>query len=142
MESLVRNTLVWVAIVIAVLVLYRFLQAPQNAVELVESGRFAEAVQSGRVKEVSLPKEATIDVVLNENGPDGKPARMRIATPAYSGLVDELLRRNVAIRLGAARETSPQTMLLTWLPFLVLVGVWVLFFRRMQAAAKQASVPR
>ena len=139
MEPLVKNTVVWAAIIVAVIVLYKFVQKPASVVELVESGRLAAAVQDGRVKEVSLPREATIEVHLKESGPDGKPARLRVATPAYRELVDELLQRNVAIRLESRRETSAQTALLTWLPFLVLAGVWMFFFRSMQAARKKAG---
>jgi ATP-dependent Zn protease len=138
-NSLVKNVVVWAAIVVAILVVYKFVQAPQNSSTLLDSNSFSEALEAGRVSRVSLPRDATVEGELSENGPDGKPVRFRTVVPAYQNLVDELRRRNVDIQYYSERKTSPLTYAMTWVPFLVLATVWVVFFRRIQAAQKKSG---
>jgi ATP-dependent Zn protease len=133
MDPLVKNVLVWTVIIAAVLLLYQFLLPASAGADLMDSDRFSEALKGGRVAEVSLPKEATIDGTLNENGADGKPARFLVATPPYRDLVDSLLKRNVRVRYLAVQDSRLKTTLLSWVPLIAVVVLWIFFMRAMRA---------
>ena len=139
MDRLHKNVLVWAAIIVSVLLLYRFLQAPPATANVMDSERFAEALKDGRIVEVRLPREATLEGTLNGNGSDGRPARFVLATPAYRDLVDSLMKRNVAIRFYSPQESSLLVTFVSWLPLLAVVGLWLFFMRTMQAAQKSGA---
>jgi cell division protease FtsH len=139
MDRTLKNVIVWAAIGVSVLLLFRFFQAPSATANVMDSDRFAEALKDGRIAEVRLPRDATLEGTLNENGSDGKPARFVMATPAYRDLVDSLLKRNVGIRFYSPQESSLLVTLLSWIPILAVVGLWLFFMRKMQAAQKGAA---
>ena len=137
MNNLLKNIFLWAAIILAVFVFYRFFQDPSTAPDLMNSAEFTEALRAGKIARVTLHRDATIGGALTEPGPDGKPARFLIATPAYRELVDDLLRQNIAIEFYSPRESSLQTTFLSWLPMLALIGIWIYFMRTIQAARRK-----
>jgi cell division protease FtsH len=139
MNTSIRNLLVWVAIVGAVLLFYQFLRPAPAAADLMDSAKFAAALKAGRVTRISLPRDATIGGELSDKRPDGSAARFVVATPAYRDLVDDLLRSNVTVEFYSPRESSLTTTVLSWLPMLFLIGVWIVFMRNMQKAGRQRT---
>ena len=137
MDGLLKNISFWMLIVLTVLFLYKFRQQPSAAPDLMDSARFTEALLAGRIARISLPPDATIRGELTETGPDGKPAPFLAAAPAYRELVDELLRRNVTVAFQPARETTLLTTILSWLPMLLVIGIWLYMMRSMRAAKRR-----
>jgi len=137
MDKLLKNIAFWTLIVLAVLFFYKFMQGSSPAPDFMDSIRFEDALRGGTVTRVVLPGEATIGGDLAGSSPDGKPQPFLIATPAYRDLVDDLLRHNVAIEIGSRRESSPMVTLLSWLPMLVLIGIWLFFMRQMGGARRK-----
>jgi cell division protease FtsH len=60
-------------------------------------------------------------------------------TPNDPGLVDRLSQHDVRITAAPEERLHPLvSMLLTWLPFIVIVGVWIFFMRQMQGGGGRA----
>lgn len=137
MDRLLKMIAFWTLVILAVLFFYKFLQSPAAPADLMDSIRFADALRAGKIARVSLPRDATVSGDFSERRPDGKPSRFIIATPAYRDLVDDLLRNNVTVEFFSPRESSPLVTILSWLPMLVLIGVWLFFTRTMKAAASR-----
>lgn len=68
---------------------------------------------------------------------DGKS--IQIYAPEDPGLVDKLIAQKVEVRAEPPEE-SPWyvTLLLSWFPMLLFVGVWIFFMRQMQGGAGRA----
>ena len=141
MDRLLKNIAFWTLIILAVLFFYKFMQAPSAEPALMDSIRFEDALRAGTIARVSLPRDATIGGDLTGTAPDGKPQHFIIATPAYRDLVDDLLRHNVAVEFYSPRESSLITTVLSWLPMLVLIGIWMFFMRSMTRARRQPPGP-
>lgn len=139
MNRWLKNLVVWILVVGAILLFYKFYQAPSAEPVLMDSRAFAEAVQTGRVTRVRLPQGVTVGGTLSEKGPDGKPVPFVIAASGYRDLVDDLLRQKVAVEFYSPRESSLQVTFLSWLPMLVLIGIWFYFLRKIQNARRQAD---
>jgi len=137
MDRLLKNIAFWTLVILAVLFFYKFLQSPAAAPDLMDSVRFTDALRAGKIASVALPRDATIGGELAGRGQDGKPGRFIIATPAYRDLVDDLLRQNVSVEIVSPRESSLTVTILSWLPMLVLIGIWLFFMRTMQAARRK-----
>ena len=139
MDRLLKNLAFWTLMILAVLFFYKFLKQPSTSPEIMDSARFEDALRAGKIARIRLPADATLDGDLDQAGPDGKPARFLIATPAYRDLMDDLLRHNVAIEYQMSREPGPLVKILGWLPMLLMIGVWVYFMRAMQAGRRKAE---
>jgi len=139
MDRLLKSIAFWTLIILAILFFYKFLQQPSAAPEIMDSVRFTDALRAGKIARIRLPVDATLGGDLDQTGPDGKPARFLIATPAYRDLMDDLLRHNVAIEYQTSREAGPLVNILGWLPILLMVGVWIYFMRNMHAARRKAE---
>jgi cell division protease FtsH len=141
MDRLLKNIAFWTLIVLAVLFFYKFLQQPATPADLMDSTRFAEALHAGKVARLRLPRDATIGGDLSQTGPDGKAATFLIATPAYRDLVDDLLRHDVTVEFYSPHESSLLVTVLSWLPMLVLIGIWLFLMRNIQAARRKTETP-
>lgn len=140
MDKLLKNIAFWTVIVLAVLFFYKFMQGSSPAPDFMDSIRFADALRAGTISRVVLPRDATIGGELASTTASGKPERFLIATPEYRDLVDDLLRHNVAVEF-ASHESSPMVTLLSWLPMLVLIGIWLFFMRQMSKARQRPPGP-
>jgi len=137
MTPLLKNIALGTLVILAVLFVYKLRQSPDAAPDLMDSIRFTDALRAGKIASVTLPRDATVGGELVRSGPNGKPARFIIATPAYRDLVDDLLRQNVSVEFISPRESSLLVTFLSWVPMLVLIGIWLYFLRAMQAARRK-----
>src|SRR5690606_23990747 len=96
--------------------------------------QFVSDVDSGRVSRVVI----TENVVSGELN-DG--TRFETIIPAGADVVSKLEQRNVNIT-ARAPETSPfwGVLLSSWLPFLVIIGVWFFFIRQMQGGGRGGAM--
>ncbi|MGV7223080.1 MAG: ATP-dependent metallopeptidase FtsH/Yme1/Tma family protein, partial [Nitrospinales bacterium] len=89
---------------------------------------FIDDIRSGKITEVSIKGE-TIDGVRN-NG-----ERFVTYNPNDPRLVDELLEYKVKIKVAPPqRESLFMQIFISWAPMLLLIAVWIYFFRRQQGA--------
>jgi len=139
MDRLIKNIAFWTVVVLVILFTYKFLQQPSIVPDLRDSARFTEALKAGKIARVSLPPGATIGGELAQPTSDGKPARFFIAAPAYRDLVDDLLRHDVNVQFGPPKDSTIQTAVFSWVPILVLIGIWIYFMRTMQAGRRNSE---
>ncbi|HZM69965.1 MAG TPA: ATP-dependent zinc metalloprotease FtsH [Candidatus Cryosericum sp.] len=134
---MIKNVLVWVAIIGAVLVFYRFLSTSRpEQVELTFS-KMMEDVEAGRVSKVTITGNEIVGD-YSQPGPDGQAKHFITFAPAYDDLVKDLRRYNVAIEARKPRESTYLVTFLSWLPMLALIGIWIFFMRQMQSGGNKA----
>ncbi len=96
---------------------------------------FLEDVRNNRVKEATIqesPGGTDIVAVMN----DDRRVRTQ-ATYLDRGLVGDLINHNVKFDVKPREEGSLlTTLLVSWGPMLLLIGVWVYFMRQMQGGGK------
>ena len=89
---------------------------------------FIDDIRTGKITAVSIKGE-TIDGVRN-NG-----ERFVTYNPNDPRLVDELLENKVKIKVAPPkRESLFMQIFISWAPMLLLIAVWIYFFRRQQGA--------
>ena len=96
---------------------------------------FINEVQSGRIKSATISESGNgteIMAITNDE------RRLRVtATYLDRGLVGDLLANNVQFDVKPREEGSfLMTLLVSWGPMLLLIGVWVYFMRQMQGGGK------
>ena len=126
---------VW--IVIALVLFTVFKQFDRGATQSNQIGysEFLDEVQARRIKQVTLQEGGAGTDILAETS-DGKKLRVT-ATYLDRGLVGDL--RNNGVKFDVKPREEPSfliSMLISWGPMLLLIGVWVYFMRQMQGGGK------
>lgn len=129
MNQFYKNISLWLVIVLMMVMLYNiFNQQQVGQVELGYS-EFLTMVEDGRVQSVVIQGQ---DLFLT----DGSGARFKSFAPNDGDLINFLRSSGVAIKAKPPAENSWfMSIIISWLPMIVLIGVWIFFMRQMQGGA-------
>ena len=127
----VRNLAFWVVLMLLVLALFNLFSGPGGNLQSNEItySEFVDAVESGEVRSVTL---------------DGEQVRFRKTDGGdYVAIKQEdaeittlLIENNVPVQARPQQQSGFQTFLMSLLPILLLIGVWIYFMNRMQGGGK------
>ncbi|THH37222.1 ATP-dependent metallopeptidase FtsH/Yme1/Tma family protein [Aliishimia ponticola] len=121
-----RNIAFWVVLFLLILALFNLFSGSGSTLQSREMrySEFVEAVEAGQVSDVTI---------------DGEQVRFRRGETDYVAIkpedaevTDLLLANDIPIRAEQQEQSGFQAFLLSLLPFLLLIGVWIYFMNRMQ----------
>jgi cell division protease FtsH len=120
-----RNALIWAALgVWFAIALGGFGGGSGPRLEPVDYSTFLRDVEQGRVQEVVIQGREV-------RGLRADGTRFETYEPGDPGLVGDLLEHNVQVRATPPAQPSLLgQMLISWLPMILLIGVWIWFMRR------------
>jgi len=127
----------WMVIFVLVIVLWNAFQAGKNSHPELTFTDFMEEVEAGHVAEVTIRGDQ-LHGHFKGGGRYPKGQEFSTQLPAYPDLVKELRQSGVQIKAEEQRDNPLLTVLLTWAPFLVIIGLWILFMRQMQSGGNRA----
>ncbi|WP_417458659.1 ATP-dependent zinc metalloprotease FtsH [Kordiimonas sp.] len=126
MNGFMRNALVWVLIILLLVALFNMFQGGSAKVPELAYSQFIEAVEQNKVAQVEQQDQ-------DLNGVFTSGDEFHVIAPRYD---DELYRtlkeHNVSLTVKKPDEGFLMGALISWLPFLLLIGVWIFFMRQMQ----------
>ena len=137
MNTLLKNIAFWTLIILAVLFFYKFLSANRPDQVEISFSRFMEDVDQGQVGKVTITG-SEITGEYKQLGPDGQPKRFTTYAPDYNDLVKDLRKAGISIEARKPKESTYLVTILSWLPMLVLIGIWIFFMRQMQSGGNKA----
>jgi cell division protease FtsH len=128
-----RNLALWALIAVIGLMLFQLMSATGEAPNMVPYSDFLQAVEQGRVTQVNIQGE-------NIKGIYTDRTTFNTTMPDDPELVRILRDSSVLIIVEPAEEASIfETILISWLPMLLFIGVWIFFMRQMQGGGKTMS---
>ena len=110
-----------------------FLAATQLIVRELSFSQFLDQVSSGKVEEVVLDGE-TIQV----RETDGM--RYEVVQPLGTNLVEVLSRSDIEVRAVKQEKSGLMSAIGVWLPFILLIGVWLYLMNRMQGGGRGGAM--
>jgi cell division protease FtsH len=121
-----KNLVVWAIIFVLMVVLFNLFNQPPMPQDQPSYSEFLSMVESGGVAEVKIQGQRVTG--LKSSG-----ERFQVYTPNDPKLIDTLIQKGVEVKAEPPDE-SPwyMTLLLSWFPMLLLIGVWIFFMRQMQ----------
>ncbi|MBN2809121.1 MAG: ATP-dependent zinc metalloprotease FtsH [Deltaproteobacteria bacterium] len=131
MKPFYKNLALWLVICLIMIMVFNVFNNPGVAKHEISISEFIELVNSGQISEVTIQGQ-------NISGTYGSTA-FKTYTPEDPTLIKML--RDKGIRISARPEDqSPlwQSILISWFPMLLLIGVWVFFMRQMQGGGGKA----
>ena len=132
-----RNLAIWMLIALAMVFLFNTFNAKKVDFEDISFSAFSKNVDEGKVKEVTIKGQEITGKYVDNAGKEKKA--FHTYAPDDPDLVKNLRGKNVQIT-ARPLDDNPwyMTMLVSWLPMLLLIGVWIFFMRQMQAGGGKA----
>ncbi len=132
MNSLQKNIALWLFISLVFVLLWHLINQPKSTQENIIYSDFISYAEKGQVVEVTIQGESITGKLNN-----GK--NFKTYAPKDAGIIQVLKEKGVRIASKPAEE-SPWYMnvLISWVPMLLLIGVWIFFMRQMQAGGGKA----
>ncbi len=133
MSNFGRNLALWVIIGFLLIALFNLFQPAGNSEREIAYSSFLQAVSAGQVQDVTIQGNR---ITGHEAGGQG----FSTYAPDDPGLVPRLEEHGVIISAAPADEGMPSifSILLSWFPMLLLIGVWIFFMRQMQSGGGKA----
>jgi cell division protease FtsH len=131
-NSMIKNIALWVVIALIMVMLFHLFNKPSSEATALPFSNFLGILDQGKVKEV----------VIQGNDIKGKlvdNSTFETYAPNDPKLVERLMEKKVVISAKPS-DDSPwyMSVLISWIPMLLLIGVWILFMRQMQAGGTKA----
>ena len=133
MNSFYKNLSLWLVIGLTMILLFNLFNQQQVTTQEASYSEFITKVKGGGVTDVSIDGE-----VITGTYQGGEHFKTFI--PAQDQELLPLLRSNsVNIKVKPKEETPwYMTLLISWFPMLLLIGVWIFFMRQMQVGGGKA----
>jgi cell division protease FtsH len=135
MNANLRNFALWVIIVLLLLALFTVFQNPSTRTQSTEISfsQLLNEVDQNRVKEVVIQGPEI-------HGTFTDTRQFQTYAPNDPSLVQRLYNKGVSITARPLQNDVPWflQLLISWLPFIALIGVWIFLSRQMQGAGGKA----
>ncbi|MGL4721684.1 MAG: ATP-dependent zinc metalloprotease FtsH [Desulfovibrionaceae bacterium] len=132
MNQFTKNIAVWLVIAFVVVTLFNmFGTSPESGIKYSYS-EFIQHVKSGSIASVTIEGDRI-------SGKTKAGSSFQTYSANDSSLVQTLLTNNVNVN-AQAPASSPWylTILISWFPVLLLIGVWIFFMQKMQGGGGKA----
>src|SRR5579872_1905358 len=135
MNANLRNFALWVIIVLLLLALFTLFQNPgqRTNAQDISFSQLLNEVDQGHVRDVVIQGPE-----IHGTFSDGRS--FQTYSPSDPGLVQKLYNKGVSITARPPSDNVPWfvSLLVSWLPFIALIGVWIFLSRQMQGAGGKA----
>ena len=130
-----RNIAFWVVLFVLVMALFQLFSGGGSSLSAreVPYSDFISRVENGSVSNVTLDGER---IVFRGSG-GGENFTIK---PSDVDVTDLLLANDVSIVAESQEQSGFLSALSLWLPFLVLIGIWIFFMNRMQGGGKGGAM--
>src|ERR1700687_1046751 len=138
-NSTLKTLFLWMAIFVVVILLWNTFQTNKSARKEMKFSEFDQAVERGRVAEVTLHgQQVTGKFKAGGEYAEGDEFHTQVPTDYSSVLIPKLRAAHVDITVEEPKDNPLLTVLFTWAPVLVIVALWVFFMRQMQSGGNKA----
>ena len=130
MNPFYKNLALWLVISLMMVMLFQMFKHPDRSKVSVSYSDFLNMVDSGGVNQVTIQGE-------NITGMSGQ-GPFKTYAPKDPELITMLRSKGVAITAKPMEESPWFQVFLSWVPMLLLIGVWIFFMRQMQGGGGKA----
>ncbi|WP_420343367.1 ATP-dependent zinc metalloprotease FtsH [Paenirhodobacter sp.] len=130
-----RNLAFWAVLFLLILALFNLFgdgQTSMNSRQVAYSD-FINSVDKGEVKSVQIDGE---DVRYQT----GDGATYATVKPQSDPIAETLIGKGVTVNVVKQQQSGFMSLLGVWLPFIVMIGIWIFFMNRMQGGGKGGAM--
>ncbi len=130
MNPFYKNLALWLVISLMMIMLFQIFKQPDKGSLTVSYSDFLGMVESGGVNEVTIQGDDISG--RSSQGP------FKTYAPKDPELIKLLRSKGVTISAKPEEDSSWFQVFLSWVPMLLLIGVWIFFMRQMQVGGGKA----
>ena len=132
MNPFYKNLALWLVITLMMVMLYQLFSKQHLAETSISYTQFLAMVEDERVANVIIQGQELYVTDTNEG-------RFKVYAPQDTDLIKILRQKGVAISAKPPSENPwYMSVLVSWFPMIVLIGVWIFFMRQMQSGGGKA----
>ncbi len=130
-----RNIAFWLVLFLLILALFNLFSGSGNTLQSksIPYSEFVQSVEGGNVGQATLDGET-----VRFRGTDGSD--YVTVKPEDAEVTNLLIENNVPVSAEPQQQSGFQTFLISLLPFVLLIGVWIYFMNRMQGGGKGGAM--
>ncbi|NCV66761.1 MAG: ATP-dependent metallopeptidase FtsH/Yme1/Tma family protein, partial [Rhodobacteraceae bacterium] len=130
-----RNLAFWVVLFLMIVVLFNVFSSGSGGMQSreISYSEFVANVENGSIDSVTLDGEKVSFI-------GGDKREYYTIRPGDADVTDLLIQNEVAIRAEQQETSGLQAFLVSLLPFLLLIGVWIYFMNRMQGGGRGGAM--
>ncbi|RUM28478.1 MAG: cell division protein FtsH, partial [Aquifex sp.] len=125
-----KNMFIWLIFIGAAIVAFNLFETKREFTTKVSLNEFVKLVEEGKISYAQVKGNTVI--VQTKDG-----QRLEVTLPPNSNIVDKLIEKGVRVEV-----TNPEppggwfvNLLISWLPILLFIGIWILILRQMSGGA-------
>ncbi len=130
MNPFYKNLALWLVISLLMVMLFQIFKQPGKGASNVSYSDFLTMVENGSVVQVTIQGENISGI--SAQGP------FKTYAPKDPELIKLLRSKGVKITAKPQEDSSWFQVFLSWVPMLLLIGVWIFFMRQMQVGGGKA----
>jgi cell division protease FtsH len=136
-DNKLKQLLFWMIVLAAAILLYHLFQGRKMQPDELSYSQFLKAVEENKVESVTVTGNQ-IEGRYRAPQP-GQAREFRSSAPGEFELLEKLRQNNnVNIEYKEVSENILLVLMTSWLPMLVLIGIWIFFMRQMQGGGNKA----
>ena len=130
-----RNFAFWIVLFLLMIMLFNMFSSGQStsSARNVAYSEFINRIETNDISRVTIDGERVVFVAR-----DGQ--QYSTVRPDDTGLTQRLLDAEIPIEARPQQQSGFLSSLMLWLPFLLLIGVWIYFMNRMQGGGKGGAM--
>ncbi|MGA1234343.1 MAG: ATP-dependent metallopeptidase FtsH/Yme1/Tma family protein, partial [Lutimaribacter sp.] len=130
-----RNIAFWVVLFLLILALFNLFSGSGSTMQStsISYSDFVQRVEAEEVSRVTLDGER-----VRFRGEDGKD--YVTIKPQDAAITDLLLDKNIPVTAESQEQSGFQAFILSLLPFVLLIGIWIYFMNRMQGGGRGGAM--
>ena len=133
MNQFYKNLALWLVIGIVLIALFNIFNQPLTSQAEVVFSDFMDQVEQGQVTEVMISGDSISGKYMDGN------SFQTTAPPKDPDLIKSLREKSVRIVVVPPEQTSwYMSILISWFPMIILLGIWIFFMRQMQGGGGKA----
>jgi cell division protease FtsH len=136
LNATIKNLLLWMVILVLIILAWNVFKTGTAAVEEVSFSQFLDQVGLGHVQKVSIRGEEIRGTYAPSAGKHEPMFKTYAAT--YPDLVKDLRAKGVEIEIAPTKDSSLVSALVMYGPLILLVAIWFVIMRQMQAGGNKA----
>ena len=133
MRPFYKNLVLWLVISLFFILLFNLFNQPHKASQEMDYSQFLSLLDQDKILEVTIKGN-------NISGLNTSGERFKTYAPEDPELIKIIRAKGIKI-IAKPAEDNPwyMTILISWFPMLLLIGVWIFFMRQVQSGGKAMS---
>ncbi len=131
MNQFQKNIALVLTVVLVFLLVWQLYNQPKSGTKDIIYSEMVAHLEKGEISEVTVQGD-------NISGKLNNGSLFKTYAPKDDKLVAQLREKGVKITAKPDEESPWLTILISWAPMILLIGIWIFFMRQMQAGGGKA----